>query len=256
LLFGILALQMDFISRDALIQAMNSWVLEKTKPLSQILLDHGALGKEPRMLLESLVAEHLKQHGDNPCWILWRLSRSSGSRVLRELWSGLVVLVPSVLLCAFTLATLLPLVKMVEGMMPMWTKRDQAVRQERTLLEGTWKLVGGQLSGQPLGEKELEGVTLSFGGEGFAWTRRDGLVRGHYFPDLTRRPKVVELYYWDRGHQEMIHQAGIYEFDGSRLRICLAPPRGLGNDLPIDFSTKGNKSTVYTFQRVGDIVAK
>jgi hypothetical protein len=31
LLFGILALQMDFISRDALIQAMNVWVLEKTK---------------------------------------------------------------------------------------------------------------------------------------------------------------------------------------------------------------------------------
>jgi hypothetical protein len=33
LLFGILALQMDFISRDALIAAMNAWVLDKAKPL-------------------------------------------------------------------------------------------------------------------------------------------------------------------------------------------------------------------------------
>ena len=43
LLYGILALQMDFISRDALIAAMNAWVLDKTKPLGQILHEHGQL---------------------------------------------------------------------------------------------------------------------------------------------------------------------------------------------------------------------
>src|SRR5262249_49755447 len=32
LLFGILALQMDFIGRDALIAAMHAWVLDKAKP--------------------------------------------------------------------------------------------------------------------------------------------------------------------------------------------------------------------------------
>jgi hypothetical protein len=36
LLFGILALQMDFVSRDALIAAMNAWVLDKGKALGQI----------------------------------------------------------------------------------------------------------------------------------------------------------------------------------------------------------------------------
>jgi eukaryotic-like serine/threonine-protein kinase len=35
LLFGILALQMDFISRDQLIAAMNAWVLDKSKSLGQ-----------------------------------------------------------------------------------------------------------------------------------------------------------------------------------------------------------------------------
>ena len=44
LLFGILALQMDFISRDALIAAMNAWVLDKAKPLGQVLHEQGALG--------------------------------------------------------------------------------------------------------------------------------------------------------------------------------------------------------------------
>jgi hypothetical protein len=44
LLFGILALQMDFVSRDALLQAMNAWVLDKPKPLGAILVEHGAMG--------------------------------------------------------------------------------------------------------------------------------------------------------------------------------------------------------------------
>ena len=43
LLFGILALQMDFISRDALIAAMNAWVLEKHRPLADLLEERGAL---------------------------------------------------------------------------------------------------------------------------------------------------------------------------------------------------------------------
>jgi tetratricopeptide (TPR) repeat protein len=66
LLFGILALQLNFISRDALIEAMNAWVLDKRRLLGQILLAHGRLGPERLQLLESVVLEHLKAHGDDP----------------------------------------------------------------------------------------------------------------------------------------------------------------------------------------------
>jgi formylglycine-generating enzyme required for sulfatase activity/serine/threonine protein kinase len=65
-LFGILALQMDFISRDALIAAMNAWVLDKAKPLGQILLEQQALAVERHALLNALVQEHLKLHGNDP----------------------------------------------------------------------------------------------------------------------------------------------------------------------------------------------
>src|SRR5262249_13832999 len=64
LLFGILALQMDFISRDALIKAMNAWVLEKAKPIGQILVDQAALAIQNRDLLEALVQRHLEMHGN------------------------------------------------------------------------------------------------------------------------------------------------------------------------------------------------
>src|SRR5438045_7593141 len=55
LLFGVLALQLDFVSRDQLVAAMNAWALEKTKPLSHILRDQGVLAPDTCALLESLV---------------------------------------------------------------------------------------------------------------------------------------------------------------------------------------------------------
>ncbi|HEV3260669.1 MAG TPA: protein kinase [Gemmataceae bacterium] len=65
LLFGILALQMDFISREALITAMNAWVLTKSKPLGQLLTEQGALAADRHALLEALVQEHLRIHGND-----------------------------------------------------------------------------------------------------------------------------------------------------------------------------------------------
>jgi WD40 repeat protein len=66
LLFGILAVQMDFVTPDALIAAMGAWVLEKTKPLGRILLDRRAMTEDEYQLLEALVAKHLQKHGGDP----------------------------------------------------------------------------------------------------------------------------------------------------------------------------------------------
>jgi formylglycine-generating enzyme required for sulfatase activity/tRNA A-37 threonylcarbamoyl transferase component Bud32 len=63
-LFGIIALQMDFVTRDQLLAAMNSWVGDKSKSLGRILVDSGALSDQRQALLESLVWEHVQQHGD------------------------------------------------------------------------------------------------------------------------------------------------------------------------------------------------
>ncbi len=66
LLFGILALQMDFVSREQLIAAMNAWVLEKKTPLGEILRRGQVLGAEEMELLNALVAKHLSRHGNDP----------------------------------------------------------------------------------------------------------------------------------------------------------------------------------------------
>ncbi len=41
LLFGVLALQMDFLTQEQLIQGMQAWVLEKSQPLENLLVAKG-----------------------------------------------------------------------------------------------------------------------------------------------------------------------------------------------------------------------
>jgi serine/threonine-protein kinase len=62
LLFGVLALQMDFLGRDALIAAMHFWVVDKAKPLGDILVERQALRPDERDLLDALVQKHLDRH--------------------------------------------------------------------------------------------------------------------------------------------------------------------------------------------------
>ena len=85
LLFGIVALQLDFITRDALVAAMNAWVLDKQQPLGVILNRQGQLSAERLQLLDALVAEHIRQHGNNAEHSLRALS--SIDSVRRELHS-------------------------------------------------------------------------------------------------------------------------------------------------------------------------
>ncbi|MFO0811462.1 MAG: serine/threonine-protein kinase [Gemmataceae bacterium] len=66
LLFGILAVQLDFITRDALIAGMGDWLLDKGKPLGDHLRDLGHLSSARLQLLDALVEEHLRQHDNDP----------------------------------------------------------------------------------------------------------------------------------------------------------------------------------------------
>jgi uncharacterized protein (TIGR03067 family) len=189
------------------------------------------------------------------CWLHWRLSHSSGSRVIREIWSGLVVLLPVVFLCLTTLATTLPYVKLVEALSQTFSAMDQAVLDESKRLEGSWKLTSGERAGGTLSEKALGEVRLSFTNNQFTWGTNNGSGRGVYSLYVYRRPKELGLI-WSDGELMGKYQSGIYALNGNRLEICLAPPGAMDKDLPINFSTKENKCTVYKFERVNALATK
>jgi serine/threonine-protein kinase len=66
LIFGLLALQMDFVSREQLLDAMHAWMLDKHMPLGDVLCRRGVLNDEDRNDLDRLVQKHIKRHGGDP----------------------------------------------------------------------------------------------------------------------------------------------------------------------------------------------
>jgi eukaryotic-like serine/threonine-protein kinase len=79
LLFGILALQNDFITRDALVGAFGSWVANKTRPIGEIFVERGDLRPSRRDMLESLVDEYIAEHGNDPAKSLAALSTATAA---------------------------------------------------------------------------------------------------------------------------------------------------------------------------------
>ena len=78
LLFGMLALQTNFINRAALVAAFDAWVNDKSRSLGTILVDQGAIDSARYDLLNALVHEHIKLHGDDPEQSLAALSSVEG----------------------------------------------------------------------------------------------------------------------------------------------------------------------------------
>lgn len=66
LLFGVLAVQLDFVSRDDLIAATSRWILDKETPLSDIFVEQGMLSHEESRLIDGVVRKHLQRNGGDP----------------------------------------------------------------------------------------------------------------------------------------------------------------------------------------------
>src|SRR3954447_6011427 len=64
LLYGVLALRMGFITKEALIAAMVAWVSARWKPLHQILIEQRTLSPDDHPLIEQVVRHLLGKHDD------------------------------------------------------------------------------------------------------------------------------------------------------------------------------------------------
>jgi WD40 repeat protein/serine/threonine protein kinase len=65
LLFGFLALQNNFLSREDLIAAVSAWLVDKSRPLDQILRERKSLSDEEHALIAALARKHVERHGGN-----------------------------------------------------------------------------------------------------------------------------------------------------------------------------------------------
>ncbi len=65
-LFGELALQLNFITPEALRQGLNACNRDAGRSLGQVLVEQGTLRSDARALLDALLQQHLEIHGGDP----------------------------------------------------------------------------------------------------------------------------------------------------------------------------------------------
>jgi hypothetical protein len=65
LLYGFLALQNDFISREELIAAVSAYLADKSRPLEEILSQRRAIAGDERQLVAALVRKHVERHDNS-----------------------------------------------------------------------------------------------------------------------------------------------------------------------------------------------
>src|SRR5438552_1587500 len=63
LLFGLLALQMDLLTREQLLDGFQDWMWRKDTAIEDVLRARGALGVEDVEAVETLVRRRLARHG-------------------------------------------------------------------------------------------------------------------------------------------------------------------------------------------------
>jgi serine/threonine-protein kinase len=65
LLFGVLALQLEFISREQFLDACTLWANQKAQTLADLLADRGWIASGDRQTVEQLLKRKLSRHGGN-----------------------------------------------------------------------------------------------------------------------------------------------------------------------------------------------
>jgi serine/threonine protein kinase len=85
LLYGVMALQLGFVGRDDLIEAMVAWVADKSRPLGRVLIERGALDPADDPPIAQVVERLLQKHGNDPARSLASLEATLADPITQRL---------------------------------------------------------------------------------------------------------------------------------------------------------------------------
>ncbi len=129
--------------------------------------------------------------------------------------------------------------------------KDEALKKDRKLIEGTWRVVTLEVDGNKASDEDAKKITVANGPEG-TWTLlSDGkeVGKGTNSFDPTQKPKTIDFTQTE-GEGKGNSFLGIYELGENTRKLCFAPP---GKDRPKEFnSMPGTEHILVTFERVKD----
>ena len=126
--------------------------------------------------------------------------------------------------------------------------KDEAIKKDHKLMEGTWRIVALELNGNKAGEEDARKLSVVNGSDGTWRLLSEGkeISKGTSTIDPTKKPKT--LYFTPtEGEGKGIQFWGIYELGEKTRKMCFAPP---GKERPTEFTTTtGSEHIFVTFER-------
>jgi uncharacterized protein (TIGR03067 family) len=126
--------------------------------------------------------------------------------------------------------------------------KDEAIKKDRKLIEGTWRIVALEVNGNKSSDEDAKKLTVVNGPNG-TWTifsEGKEVAKGTNTFDPTKKPKSIDFTITEGGGKGNVH-LGIYELGEKGRKLCFAPP---GKDRPTEFSsTPGSEHILVTFER-------
>ncbi len=127
--------------------------------------------------------------------------------------------------------------------------KKEAIRKDRKLYEGVWKVETLVVDGNKAEQADAEKITVVNDDKGAWIIKVEGkqISYGTSTFDPTKKPKTIDFIPSEGAGQGQTH-LGIYEIDGDTRKLCFAGP---GKERPKAFEAEsGSENILVTFKRV------
>ena len=125
---------------------------------------------------------------------------------------------------------------------------EEAVKKDRKLYEGTWRVVSLEVNGNKGTEEDINKIVVINGDDG-TWTLRSEdkeVAKGTSTIYPTQKPKTIDLMPTEGDSKGQVI-LGIYELNEKTRKLCIAPA---GKARPTEFkSESGSEHILVTFER-------
>lgn len=126
--------------------------------------------------------------------------------------------------------------------------KEEAIKQDRKQIEGTWRIVALEINGNKAREEDARKLSVVNGPEGTWRLLSEGkeVARGTNSFDPTQKPKTIDFTITEGEGKGNVYQ-GIYELGEKTRKLCFAPP---GKDRPTEFTApSGSEHVLVIFER-------
>jgi uncharacterized protein (TIGR03067 family) len=112
-------------------------------------------------------------------------------------------------------------------------------------LQGTWRATFAEVGGVEATPAQQKRISVSIKGNAFTLNEGGGSETVYFRLNQKAKPRVIE--FWRKNQEGKTLWHGIYQFDGTNLRICWGPA---GQARPRTFNSKAsNEHRWYVFRR-------